>query len=93
MLGKVAYKFAAHYYGPFNNQKLAVHYYGPFNIIENMLGEVAYKLQLLENSKVHLVFHNSQNKAIGNYQVQGELLRELEVQITEETSLEKVVGK
>ncbi|PNX89495.1 Ty3/gypsy retrotransposon protein, partial [Trifolium pratense] len=61
------------------NQKLAARFFGPFQIIAR-IGEVAYQLQLPEQSKIHSVFHVSLlKKAIGNYQVQGDLPKDLEV--------------
>jgi len=36
--------------------KLSPRYYGPFPI-EAKLGKVAYQLRLLENSRIHPVFH------------------------------------
>lgn len=47
--------------------KLDARYYGPYPIVAHV-GAVAYKLKLLEGSRVHPVFHVSLlKKAIGNY--------------------------
>ncbi|PNX85876.1 Ty3/gypsy retrotransposon protein, partial [Trifolium pratense] len=74
-------------------QKLAPRYYGPFQVMERM-GAVAYKLALPPQSKIHSVFHVSLlKKAIGNYQVQGELPKELEISPNDDVYPEKVLGK
>jgi hypothetical protein len=74
------------------NQKLSARFYGPFKIIDK-IGEVAYKLQLPDQSRIHPVFHVSLlKKAIGDYETQGELPKELEVILDEEIYPVKVLG-
>ena len=71
------------------DNKLSPKYYGPYKVLQN-IGTMAYKLELLTSSRVHLVFHVScLNKVIGeNILVQtilleldeeGKIILELEV--------------
>ncbi|PNX78597.1 Ty3/gypsy retrotransposon protein [Trifolium pratense] len=73
-------------------QKLAARYYGPFQVIERM-GAVAYKLALPPQSKIHPVFHVSLlKKAIGNYQAQGVLPKELKISTNDDVYPENILG-
>jgi hypothetical protein len=57
------------------------------------IGEVAYKLQLPETSRIHPVFHVSLlKKAVGDYHNQGDLPKDLEVEEANDVYPEQVVG-
>jgi hypothetical protein len=74
------------------NQKQAARFYGPFQI-EQKIGEVAYKLKLPAASKIHPVFHVSLlKKDVGEYQVQGDLPKELEVSEDGDVYPDRVLG-
>jgi hypothetical protein len=74
------------------NQKLAPRFYGPFQVDEK-IGAVAYRLKLPAESKIHPVFHVSLlKKAIGNYQAQGQLPTELDIDDTADVYPETVLG-
>ncbi|GJX74448.1 hypothetical protein Tco_0313043 [Tanacetum coccineum] len=47
------------------HHKLYPKYYGPYKVVAR-IGQVAYKLELLVNSQIHLVFHESQFKFKGD---------------------------
>ncbi|XP_074378332.1 uncharacterized protein LOC141719866 [Apium graveolens] len=61
--------------------KLSARFYGPFEITVK-IGTVAYRLQLSEGSRIHLVFHISQLKRVIGHQHQaGHLPAGLEVEL------------
>ena len=60
------------------NLKLSPQLFSPFQIIQRV-GEVAYKLKLLETFKIHLVFHFSNLKpTLGGNDQQGTSLLEID---------------
>jgi hypothetical protein len=74
------------------NQKLATRYYGPLRI-EERIGDVAYRLKLPVESKIHDVFHVSLlKKVVGDYHSQGELPKELEIDEASDVYPEEVLG-
>lgn len=74
------------------HQKLAARFYGPFQIIAKV-GEVAYKLKLPDQSKIHPIFHVSLlKKAVGDFDVQEDLPKGLELAAEDDHYPERVMG-
>ena len=44
-------------------EKLKPHFYGPYQILRK-IGEVAYEIELPDNSKIHNIFHVSKLKRV-----------------------------
>ena len=60
-------------FGAYINPKLAPWYYGPFKVLEQV-GKVSYKLQLLDTTKIHSVFHVPLfKKVVGSYSMEDPL--------------------
>lgn len=58
--------------------KLSARYYGPYLVLKQ-IGEVAFRLQLPDNARIHPVFHASQlKKAAGDHHVEAELPTDLQ---------------
>lgn len=73
-------------------EKLAARFYGPFKIIQ-LIGNVAYKLDLPATSKIHPVFHISQLKrCIGSAPSSAALPLQLTPELELEVELEEVLA-
>ena len=46
------------------DNKLSPKYYGPYKVLQK-IGTMAYKLELPASSRVHLVFHRSEERRVG----------------------------
>lgn len=73
-------------------EKLEAKYYGPFEILQR-IGQVAYRLQLPDSSKIHPVFHISQLKLANGPRpssptIPSQLTSDLELVVEPETVLD-----
>nr|GEZ00971.1 Ty3/gypsy retrotransposon protein [Tanacetum cinerariifolium] len=65
------------------NEKLSPKYFGPYQVLE-MVGKVAYKLELSTTARIHSVFHISQLKKMRNSTI---IRQELPAGLTEDMEL------
>lgn len=72
-------------------EKLAAKFYGPFEVTQR-IGQVAYRLQLPETSKIHPIFHISQLKrAIGPLPASATIPEQLNADLELEVEPEMII--